>query len=149
MSSTCIAEDHYVSKKFWEELIAYFPWYDTDHIQNNSSNKSYIVCVFVATVIFLPSRCLAMVGDTHTDTKTDGRDLCSRPLRWVQVPSFIKMGSAIRNSIDVMHTHRQRKDRISLFYFLNTENRPKRQLWFEHGLTLVKILFCFYLIVIL
>jgi hypothetical protein len=49
--------------KFWEELIAYFPWYDTGHIENHASNNSYIVaCVFVAAVTFLPSRCLAMIG---------------------------------------------------------------------------------------
>jgi hypothetical protein len=35
------------NKKFWEELIAYFPWYDTGHIENESSNKSSIVaCVY-------------------------------------------------------------------------------------------------------
>jgi hypothetical protein len=33
-------------KKFWEELIAYFPWYDTDRIENDVSNNSSIVaCV--------------------------------------------------------------------------------------------------------
>jgi hypothetical protein len=50
-------------KKFWEELIAYFPWYDTGHIENDASNNSYIVsCVFVTTVMFLLSRCLATIG---------------------------------------------------------------------------------------
>jgi hypothetical protein len=42
-----------VNEEFWEELIAYFPWYDTDHIENNASNNFYIVrYVFVATVTF-------------------------------------------------------------------------------------------------
>jgi hypothetical protein len=51
------------NKKFWEELIAYFPWYDTDHIENDVSNNSSIVaCVFVTAVTFLPSRFLAMIG---------------------------------------------------------------------------------------
>jgi hypothetical protein len=27
-------------KKFWEELIAYFPRYDTGHIENDASNNS-------------------------------------------------------------------------------------------------------------
>jgi hypothetical protein len=31
-------------KKFWEELIAYFPWYDTGHIENDASNNS-CVCI--------------------------------------------------------------------------------------------------------
>jgi hypothetical protein len=49
-----------VYKKSWEELIAYVPWYDTDRIENDASNNSSIVsCVFIATVTFLPIRCLA------------------------------------------------------------------------------------------
>jgi hypothetical protein len=73
------------NKKFWEELIAYFPWYDTGHIENDTSNNSSIVtCVFVTAVTFLPSRCLATIGrflpsrwlatiggiHTHTQTAT-------------------------------------------------------------------------------
>jgi hypothetical protein len=67
------------SDKFWEELIVYFPWYDTGHIENDASNDSSIVaCVFVPPVRFLPSRCLATIrgfyravayqrkADTHT-----------------------------------------------------------------------------------
>jgi hypothetical protein len=51
------------NKKFWDELIAYFPWYDTDRIENDVSNNSSIVaCVFVAAATFLPSRCLATTG---------------------------------------------------------------------------------------
>jgi hypothetical protein len=47
---------------FWEELIAYFPSYDTDRIENDVSNNSSIVaCVFVAAVTFLPSRYLATI----------------------------------------------------------------------------------------
>jgi hypothetical protein len=53
-------------KKFWEELIAYFPWYDTGHIENDASkNSSIIACVFVTAVTFLPSRCLAMIGEFY------------------------------------------------------------------------------------
>jgi hypothetical protein len=52
-------------KKFWEELIAYFPWIDTGHIENDASNNSSIVaCVFVTAVTLLPSRCLATMGYT-------------------------------------------------------------------------------------
>jgi hypothetical protein len=64
---------HFLSeknKRFWEELIAYFPWYDTDRIENDASSSSSIVAiVLVAAVMFLPSRCLATIEDTHTDTK--------------------------------------------------------------------------------
>jgi hypothetical protein len=50
------------NKKFWEELIAYFPLYEMGHIKNDASNNSSIVaCVFVTAVTFLPSRCLATI----------------------------------------------------------------------------------------
>jgi hypothetical protein len=53
----------YFNKKFWEELIAYFPWYDMGHIENDASNNpSIVVSIFVTTVTFLSSRCLAMIG---------------------------------------------------------------------------------------
>jgi hypothetical protein len=40
-------------KKFQEELIAYFPWNDTDRIEIDASNNSYIAAgVFVAMVMF-------------------------------------------------------------------------------------------------
>jgi hypothetical protein len=36
------------NKKFCEELIAYFPWYDTCHIENDASkNSSIVACVFL------------------------------------------------------------------------------------------------------
>jgi hypothetical protein len=42
-----------MNKKFWEELIAYFPCYDTGHIENDASNNSSIVaCVFGTEVTF-------------------------------------------------------------------------------------------------
>jgi hypothetical protein len=51
------------NRKVWEELIAYFPWCDTGHIQNDAFNNSYIVpCVFVTAVTFVPSRYLATIG---------------------------------------------------------------------------------------
>jgi hypothetical protein len=61
-----------INKKFREELIACFPWYDTGHIENDASNNSSIVaCVFVTAVTFLSSRCLATIrGYTHTQAAT-------------------------------------------------------------------------------
>jgi hypothetical protein len=60
-----------VEKKFWEELIAYFPWYYKGHIANDASNNSSVVaCVFVTAVTFLPSSCLATIGG-DTDIPTD------------------------------------------------------------------------------
>jgi hypothetical protein len=52
------------NSKFWEGLIAYFPWYDAGHIENDASNNSSIVaCVFVTAVTLLRSRCLATIGE--------------------------------------------------------------------------------------
>jgi hypothetical protein len=35
-----------MNKKFWEEIIAYFPSYDTDRIENDASNNfSIVACV--------------------------------------------------------------------------------------------------------
>jgi hypothetical protein len=52
-----------INKTFWEEIIAYFPRYETGRIENDASNNSSIVaCVFVTAVTFLPSRCLATIG---------------------------------------------------------------------------------------
>jgi hypothetical protein len=51
------------NKKFWEELVAYFPWCDKGHIENHASNNSSIVaCVFVTAVTFLRSRCVATIS---------------------------------------------------------------------------------------
>jgi hypothetical protein len=58
-------------------------------MENDASKSSYIVaCVLVAAVTFLPSRFLAELGDTRTDTQTGGRDLWSVLLRWAQVPWY-------------------------------------------------------------
>jgi hypothetical protein len=51
------------NKKYSEELISYFPWYDTGHIENDASNNYSIVAfVFVTAVMFLPSRCLVTIN---------------------------------------------------------------------------------------
>jgi hypothetical protein len=49
-----VFETHYIllsetliNEKFWEELIAYFPWYDTGHIKNDASNNSSIVALCI------------------------------------------------------------------------------------------------------
>jgi hypothetical protein len=61
-----------INNKFWEELIAYFPWYDRGHIENDAPNNySVVPCVFVTAVTFLPSRCLATIGGIHRHTHTD------------------------------------------------------------------------------
>jgi hypothetical protein len=62
-SSLLATQDLIYNKKFWEELIAYLPWYDTCHTENDASNNfSTVACVFVTAVTFLPSPCLATIG---------------------------------------------------------------------------------------
>jgi hypothetical protein len=70
-------------KNFWEELIAYFPWYNMGHIENDKSNNSSIdACVFVTAVTFLPSRCRATIRGFLPSRwlETIGRFLPSRYL---------------------------------------------------------------------
>jgi hypothetical protein len=102
-----------MNKKFWEELIPYFPWCDTGHIENDASkNSSIVMCVCVTAVTFLPSRCLATTEEflpsrclatvgtisssrclakigQYTRRHTDWWEgLLIRPLRWAQVPWY-------------------------------------------------------------
>jgi hypothetical protein len=56
------------NRKFWEELIAYFPSYDMGHIENDvSNNSSNVACVFVTAVTILPSSCVATIGGFFTE----------------------------------------------------------------------------------
>jgi hypothetical protein len=82
------------NKKFWEELFAYIPWYDTGHIENDAFNNSIVACVFITAVTFLPSRCLATIRGFllsrclgtirwYTYRHTDWWEgFLIRPLRW-------------------------------------------------------------------
>jgi hypothetical protein len=87
------------NNKFWEELIAYFPWYHTGYIENESFNNSSIVAsVFVTVVTFLPNHWLATIGGFlpsccletiggYTYRHTDWWEgYLIRPLRWAHVP---------------------------------------------------------------
>jgi hypothetical protein len=100
-ASTVCRYAYRLQKKFWEELIAYFPWYDTDHIENDTSNNSSsVACVFVTAVTFLPSRCLAMIGGF----------LPRRSLATVR--RFLPT-----RCLPTIGGHRQQHDLISVLYF--------------------------------
>jgi hypothetical protein len=59
----CHMHSEKYNKKFCEELIAYFPWYYTGHIENDASNNSStFACIFATAATFLPSRFLATIG---------------------------------------------------------------------------------------
>jgi hypothetical protein len=97
---------HY--KKFWEELIAYFPRYDTGHIENDVYNNSTIVArVFVTAVTFLPSRCLATIRRFLTSC-------CLATIRGF-LPS--RCLATIWGIHRHTHTQRQQRDLINLLDF--------------------------------
>jgi hypothetical protein len=76
---------------FWEELIAYFPWYDTGHIEKDTTNNYAIVaCVFVSAVTFLPSRCLAKIGGFLPSRSLTTRGYTYRRTDWWE--GFSKLG---------------------------------------------------------
>jgi hypothetical protein len=130
-----VIDPAFTRDKIWEDPVYYFPWNDTDRIENDGSNYSSIVAyIFFAAVTFLPSRYLATIleslpssylGTTgrniHVDTQTEERDLLSTALRWAQVPwlhtnfhrNWFRHSKV--NSVDTQ-THRQHWDRIGLFF---------------------------------
>jgi hypothetical protein len=142
--------DHY--KKFWEELIAYFSWYDTGHFKNNaSSNYSSVACEFVTAVTFLPSLCLATTGGFLLSrclvtvggilpsrclvtvrgflpsrcVVTVGRNLPSRCL--VTIRGFLPSSCLTTIGGIRRHTHGQKHNLVSLlFVFQNKESRLKK-----------------------
>jgi hypothetical protein len=57
-------------KKFWEELISYFPLIrHAQHIKRRV-NVSTVLCVFVATGTCIPSCCLATMGGGYTQAQS-------------------------------------------------------------------------------
>jgi hypothetical protein len=102
---------HKSNKEFWEELIAYFPWYDTGDFENDASNNSSIVaCVFVTAVTFLPSRCLATIREI----------LPSRCLATIR--GYTDIHSLLHTHT---HTHRAMCSHKPTLFFQNKESRLK------------------------
>jgi hypothetical protein len=100
-------QNHKKKKTFWEDLIAHFPWYDTDHIKNDASKNSSIVAyVFVTAETFLPSRCLATIKGFFTE-----------PLPSNDKVIFIEPLPSNNRGDTQTHTHRQQRDLIGILYF--------------------------------
>jgi hypothetical protein len=91
----------YKNKKFWEELIACFPWYDMDHIENVSNNSSVTACLFNTTVTFLVNHCLATIREytyRHTDWWEGFLKYAVKmgSIAMIYISSFMKTGSVIQ-----------------------------------------------------
>jgi hypothetical protein len=110
-----------VNKKFWKELLTYFPRYDADHIENDASNNCSIVgCEFVTAVTFLPSRCLSNAGGFLPSR-------CLPTIRGFLPSRCLATIGGYTDTQTQAHAHRQQRDLRSLFYFFqNKESRLKR-----------------------
>jgi hypothetical protein len=122
------------NKKFWEEIIAYFPSYVPDQIENDASKNSIVACIHCRGKVFtdpLPStdrgihvQTYRLMGgiyevcrwnrlrchDMHTEFHKD----------WYR-HSKVNWGDS--------QTHRQHGDRISLLsLFQNKESRQKMEI---------------------
>jgi hypothetical protein len=119
----------YHNKKFYEELIAYFPWYDTGHNENGESNNSSIVaCVFVTSLTFPPSRCLATIGGflSRRCLATIGGFLPSRLLATIRGLLPSRCLATTGGEYADTHAHRQQRDLISIpYFFQNKDSRLK------------------------
>jgi hypothetical protein len=65
-------------------FTTYWEFYTTRTAYKKTPRPVVLLSVFIAAGTCLPSRCLATVEDTHTETQTDGRDLWSTPLRMLR-----------------------------------------------------------------
>jgi hypothetical protein len=88
-----------------------------DHTENNASNNpSIVACVFIATVTFLLSCCLATYTYRHPDCwegfKKYAVEMGSSAM--IYMPSFMKTGSGIQNLMGGIHRHKQERGCIGL-----------------------------------
>jgi hypothetical protein len=87
-----------------------------DRIENDTcSNSSSVSCVFIAAITFLPSRCVATIGDTQTD----GRDYDVRRYDGFRYHTKFRKDWIRHSEVDRRdsQTHRQHDDLISLLSF--------------------------------
>jgi hypothetical protein len=94
------------NKKLWEEIIAYFLWYDTDRIENNRSSYSSVVgCLFAARMCIFSSCLTNNDRGTHVQThRLMGRiyEVCIWDGLRSQdtLPSLIKIGSGVQKLME-------------------------------------------------
>jgi hypothetical protein len=107
-------------KKFWEELIAYIPWYDTGHIKNEASkNSSIVVCVSTEQLpsndwgIFTEPLGSNDKGGIHRHTHTQTATWSHKPTPFFQnkesrlksIPFWDIITVAARQKANWVHTH--------------------------------------------
>jgi hypothetical protein len=104
-----------INKKFWEELIAYFPLiWQGQHRKRRVLQFSNIACIRCRGIVFtepLPSN---DSGDPHTNTHwREGFMKCTLEMgsgAMACIPSFIKIGSSIQKLMEVgIHKHTDSK----------------------------------------
>jgi hypothetical protein len=99
--------------------MTYFPSYDTGHIENYASNNySILASVFVTAVMFLPSRCVAKIGEFLPSR-------CLAAIRGLLQSRYLATIGDTQTHARA-HTHRHQRDHISLLlFFQNKESRLK------------------------
>jgi hypothetical protein len=77
--------------------------------------------------MILADCCLAIIGDTPTDTQTEWSDLQSTPLRWDKVQwCFLKTGSGIQKLFGRGGIERMAISHKLNFIFQNKEGKLKK-----------------------
>jgi hypothetical protein len=117
----CVTADYFDNRKFWEELIAYFPLIrQVPHRKRLQQFFHCCVCIRCRGNIWIGGNIYAI---------TDWKGFMKYAVEMgsgamIYIPSLIKIGSAIQKLIGGIH--RQHSDRINLLlFFVNKESRLK------------------------
>jgi hypothetical protein len=140
------------TRSSWEELIAYFPWYDTGHIENDASNQSFIdACVFVTAVTFLlsrwlatiggflPSRCPATIGEFLTsrclETRGGYTDTHTRTAMWSHKPTlfFQNRESGLKPEVKYSKVVPGHTKTVKALDFYSGDARFEYRLWHQQS----------------
>jgi hypothetical protein len=98
------------NKKFWEELIAFFPSYDKERVEKDASTNFSISAYFVSAGTCIPSRCLATIWGTQIRNKEGWEGFIEYAVEiasgaMICTSIFMKIGSGIQKLKEVIHGH--------------------------------------------
>jgi hypothetical protein len=120
-----------ISKKFWEELVSYVLWYDTEGTEKMHQRIHLLFHVFITSVTFSTSRCLPttveciyrhrLVGGIYDGRFWDG-------LRCHDTHTKFHKDWLRHSEVDTQ-AHRQHGECISLVLFF--QNKKSRLMWIE------------------